>query len=299
MIKEQKNKSVATLYDILSGILSSSRKVVSTSLLVLLAGIFLLPQTAYSSALNAENIIEQTNQQRSLLHLEPLSDNRLLAKAAYKKAQDIFDSQKFQHNINGKKFSGWIREAGYDYSYAGENLAIDFAAAESVIDAWKLSPLHYKNIINPHYAEIGVAVVEGRFEGQNTILVVQIFGSPRPTASAAPAVNSSQAAISSNHSTEALAFYNHQFEHAIRSENLMTNALYGYNQNRSAEGMPQLNAPDLKQPMLKYEQASFMRLNTIFIRWAEYKIFASLYAALVLAAMIGSLTERSFRILRN
>ena len=44
--------------------------------------------------------------------------------------------------------------------------------------AWLASPTHKKNILNPKFKEIGVAVKTANFEGHESILVVQIFGTP-------------------------------------------------------------------------------------------------------------------------
>ena len=63
--------------------------------------------------------------------------------------------------------------------YAGENLALDFTSAEVVQSAFMKSPAHRKNILNPKYREIGVAVLQGEFEGRSTILLVNFFGTQR------------------------------------------------------------------------------------------------------------------------
>lgn len=148
------------------------------SLLCLLIGIFLLPKIAYLSSITAEKIIELTNKERKNTEINILTANQLLTKAAYDKANVIFETKKFQHNIDDRKFSSWIKEAGYEYSYVGENLAIDFTTSEGIIKAWNNSELHKKNILNPRFTEIGVATLEGNFEGNNSTLVVQIFGEP-------------------------------------------------------------------------------------------------------------------------
>lgn len=149
-----------------------------TSLLVILTGIFLLPNIAYFSDITSQNLIELTNEERVKAGLSLLTANQLLAQAAYQKAQDILEQQSFQHNIKEQKFSNWIRDAGYRYSYVGENLAIDFITAEGVTTAWFNSPAHKKNLLDPNFKEIGIAVTSGEFQGQDTILVVQIFGAP-------------------------------------------------------------------------------------------------------------------------
>lgn len=158
-----------------------SRKInlkLTTSLFILAAGIFLLPKTAYLSGVSPEKIIELTNQERQIAGLTILTPNLLLNKAALKKANDIILTQNFVHTINSKKFSEWIKEAGYNYVSAGENLAIDFTSSEKIISAWLDSETHRANILNKGYKEIGVASVEGKYKNENTIIVVQIFGNP-------------------------------------------------------------------------------------------------------------------------
>ena len=45
--------------------------------------------------------------------------------------------------------------------------------------AWDDSPSHKANLVNPKYEDIGIAVLKGDFKGNETIVVVQLFGSPR------------------------------------------------------------------------------------------------------------------------
>lgn len=148
------------------------------SLLGIIVGIFLLPNLAYLSAITPEEIIALTNQERVEAGLNRLTASQLLTQAATLKGKAILETQTFKHNIDNRKFSSWIRGAGYNYSYAGENLAIDFATSQSVVEAWKNSPLHKKNLLSPYYQEIGITAIDGKFQGQDTTVVVQIFGSP-------------------------------------------------------------------------------------------------------------------------
>ncbi len=156
-------------------------------LLVLLIGIFLLPQTAYLSDITPEKLIELTNRERKAAGLNSLTANQSLTQAAILKGWVIMETNTFKHTINDRKFSAWIREAGYNYSYAGENLAIDFLTSEGVVEAWKNSPSHKTNLLNPYFKEIGISAVTGKFQGQDTIVVVQVFGAPA-TGSAEPFV---------------------------------------------------------------------------------------------------------------
>ena len=148
------------------------------SLFFIIIGVFLSPNLAYFSTLTDEKIIELTNQERIASGLNPVTANQLLTKAAYDKARAIFAAQEFRHNLDGIKFSTWIKNAGYNYSYVGENLALDFITSEGAIAAWMKSPTHKKNILNNSFQEIGIAIMEGLFRGRQTALIIQIFGAP-------------------------------------------------------------------------------------------------------------------------
>jgi len=138
----------------------------------------LLPNSAYQAAISPERLIDLTNQLRENTGLNILTANQLLTKAAEEKGAAILAAQTFSHTLNDKRFSAWIRQTGYNYSYVGENLAIDFSTSEGVTEAWENSPAHKKNLLNPYYSEIGIAAVSGKFQGQDTTVVVQIFGAP-------------------------------------------------------------------------------------------------------------------------
>jgi hypothetical protein len=143
--------------------------------------LFLIPETSASAqvSLSAEELIYLTNQERIKNHLLPLTQNNLLAKAAHNKAEDLLSKDYFAHTTpEGKLFYQWMQEIGYNYKSAGENLAIFFTKSPDVISAWLNSKTHRDNILDPHYKEIGLAVVEGDFNGENTYVIVQLFGDP-------------------------------------------------------------------------------------------------------------------------
>lgn len=145
---------------------------------VIFLGVFLLPQTAYFAYITENEIIKLTNLERDKSGAGELKRNILLEQAAQKKGEAILKNQVFKHNFDNRQFSDWVKEENYEYAYVGENLAIDFATNIGVIKAWLNSPSHKKNLLNKNFTEIGVAIVEGKFRGENTTLVIQIFGSP-------------------------------------------------------------------------------------------------------------------------
>jgi hypothetical protein len=140
------------------------------------------PSASIASAITSTNIFNLTNASRAEFGVPALTLNSKLASAAQAKAQALLQCQCFAHNIviDGKTVTPWdfIRSAGYSYLTAGENLAIDFQEAEEVGAAWMNSPGHKANIINKNFEEIGIGIAQGEFQGHNSIVVVQEFGTP-------------------------------------------------------------------------------------------------------------------------
>lgn len=121
-----------------------------------------------------------TNEQRTQNNASTLTKNDLLEKAAKLKAEDMALRGYFSHNTpDGKTPWYWLEQVGYDYKYAGENLAVNFFESKDVADAWMNSPSHRANIIKKEYTEIGIATASGMYQGQNSVFVVQFFGTPK------------------------------------------------------------------------------------------------------------------------
>lgn len=143
-----------------------------------------------SSSVEVEQLIDLTNQQRQKEGLAPLKENSELDKAAQAKGENMFAENYWAHySPSGKDPWGFIQGAGYKFSYAGENLARNFYTSSDVVNAWMASPSHKANIVNSHYEDIGIAVLEGNLQGQKTVLVVQEFGTPVETLAQAPVIN--------------------------------------------------------------------------------------------------------------
>lgn len=229
------------------------------SLLALVIGIFLLPIIVYSSDITSENLIKLTNQERINQGINALTANQLLTQAAYVKGNEIMNAQKFRHNLNDKKFSYWVREAGYNYSYIGENLAIDFITSEGIVKAWLNSSSHKKNLLNHQFSEIGIAVIESEFNGQNTTLVVQIFGAPAD-AVAYPIIMGMQ---NTNYQTP--------INLSINNENLLTHSLPSQTsyQTPVSEELIKVSSPAAKVTLLNkfFTQFNFLTplLNYLII----------------------------------
>lgn len=124
-------------------------------------------------------LIDLTNQERARNNLGSLSVNNDLTKAAQLKAEDILANQYFAHTSpTGLTPWYWFDKIGYNFLSAGENLAIHFTDSNELENAWLNSPGHRANIVSGKYTEIGIAAVDGVFQGYPTTVVVELFGKP-------------------------------------------------------------------------------------------------------------------------
>ena len=120
-----------------------------------------------------------SNENREDAKLPALNYSPLLEEAARLKAEDMKIRGYFAHvSPDGIDPWHWFKKVGYDYEYAGENLAINFSDSADVTKAWMDSPGHRQNILSSNFTEIGVATVKGYIDGKKTVFVVQMFGSP-------------------------------------------------------------------------------------------------------------------------
>jgi uncharacterized protein YkwD len=132
----------------------------------------------FATDISPSRVIELTNNQRQSSGLSTLTYNNQLAVAAAAKAQDMIAKGYWAHfGPSGETPWGFILSSGYQYEYAGENLAKNFMDSGSVVNAWMASETHRANILNNNYKEIGVAILNGNLSGEDTTLVVQMFGS--------------------------------------------------------------------------------------------------------------------------
>ncbi len=151
---------------------------------------------------NNSDIIKYTNKERAKESLAPLLANSTLDIIAGKRADDLFTNQYFEHESpDGQSASDLAKQTGYDYLLIGENLAMgSFSDEEEIVTAWMDSPGHRANILNDKYQEIGVSLKTGLFNGEKTLMAVQIFGlplgiCPKPSSATKTQIDSSSQAI--------------------------------------------------------------------------------------------------------
>ncbi len=138
-----------------------------------------LPYSNFFSAITQDRLIVLINQARQNNNLPAVSLNEKLNTTANLKINDMLTNNYFEHiSPAGVTPWSWFKKAGYNYAYAGENLAIDFAQTDDVFSAWMASPTHRDNILNPNFNEIGLAVKNGPLQNHDATLAVLVFGRP-------------------------------------------------------------------------------------------------------------------------
>jgi len=120
-----------------------------------------------------------TNDKRQSQNLAVLTVNPILNRAAEMKATDMATKSYFAHTSpEGKTPWYWLEKVGYEYQYAGENLAVNFSDSKDVTNAWMASPTHKANIVKGNYTEIGTGIASGIYEGKETIFAAQVYANP-------------------------------------------------------------------------------------------------------------------------
>lgn len=119
---------------------------------------------------NKELVLEYTNQIRQAAGVGNLSLDSKLSEAADVRAQEIVQS--FAHTRpDGTPFYTIAQSMGISYSTIGENIAYGYSSASSVVEGWKNSPGHYKNMVDTQFNKLGVGV----YVQKGTYYWVQLF----------------------------------------------------------------------------------------------------------------------------
>jgi len=149
----------------------------------------LLTNNTKNIKLTISGVIDITNKSRfENGNLDPLIKNLKLDFSAEKKLQDMFVKGYFEHiSPDGVGVGDLSNQISYEYILIGENLALgNFIDDKALVAAWMASPGHRANILNSKYAEIGVAVGKGSYNGKIVWMAVQHFGLPK---SACPSID--------------------------------------------------------------------------------------------------------------
>lgn len=119
-------------------------------------------------------LVELTNKEREKHKLPAFKSNRILMEVARAHSANMAKQGEMNHELDGKNPAQRVKEAAYDYSWTGENIAAgERWSLAGVVEAWMNSEHHRENILKEKYEEIGIGVVRA---SDGKTYYTQVFG---------------------------------------------------------------------------------------------------------------------------
>jgi uncharacterized protein YkwD len=123
-------------------------------------------------------LVEAHNRPRLRAGLPPLAVNDALSLAAQRHADEMAARRRMAHRgVDGSSPFRRMRQAGYAYSRAGENVAAGQATVAEVMAGWMASPGHRRNILGK-FTEVGTGYA---IDAAGTPYWCVTFGTPAGT----------------------------------------------------------------------------------------------------------------------
>jgi uncharacterized protein YkwD len=124
-----------------------------------------------------KKFLELTNEERAKQKLPPLKLNATLSKVARAHSENMAKQGKMAHVLDDKNQYMRIKEAGYRYSYAGENVARGkYKVTGEIMQTLMKSKGHRENILREEFVEVGIGIASG---ADGIIYYTQVFGTPK------------------------------------------------------------------------------------------------------------------------
>lgn len=147
---------------------------------LLIVSIMVFLTTTKAQAIATETVITKINTHRLDEGLTAFVQSEQLAASAEVKAQHMIEHNYWDHYAeDGTSPWYFIRDAGFDYSAAGENLAKGFSDENRLVEAWMNSPTHRANKLHSSYTHTGVGVAKGELNGKTVTIVVVHFAAQK------------------------------------------------------------------------------------------------------------------------
>jgi uncharacterized protein YkwD len=123
----------------------------------------------------ASQVLKLTNAERAKAGCKALTTSAKLTRAAQAHSADMAAKNYFSHDSqDGRSPFDRMKDAGYNFRAAAENIAMGQRTPASVMDAWMNSAGHKANILNCTYTQIGI----GYAVGNGSPYWTQDFGTP-------------------------------------------------------------------------------------------------------------------------
>jgi uncharacterized protein YkwD len=114
----------------------------------------------------------------SLVTLSATLASVALGHAADMAAHDYFEHQ----DLTGRSPAQRVRAVGYQEKLVGENIAYGPKSIDEVVQGWLNSPDHCENIMDPRFAQMGIAYAPGQ-HSRRGLYWVQLLAAPRDSTS--------------------------------------------------------------------------------------------------------------------
>jgi uncharacterized protein YkwD len=154
---------------------------------ILLASAYVVPARSQAPVL-ATRALQLVNEvrargarcgERSFGPAPPVSLSGTLAGVALGHAADMAQHNYFEHeDLAGHSPADRVRAVGYQEKLVGENIAYGPKSADEVVQGWLDSPGHCENIMDPRFAEMGIAYAQGQAT-KHGLYWVQVLAAPR------------------------------------------------------------------------------------------------------------------------
>jgi uncharacterized protein YkwD len=116
---------------------------------------------------------------KSFAPVPPLSLSGTLGSVALGHASDMAEHSYFEHqDLTGHSPADRVRAVGYKEKLVGENIAYGPQSVDEVMRGWLDSPGHCENIMDPRFAEMGLALAQGH-GARHGLYWVQLLAEPR------------------------------------------------------------------------------------------------------------------------
>ncbi len=156
-------------------------RVVRLGEIVFLTILLIVPSFLYAQTpLSASAIVGATNDARERSNIQPLVSDPVLTEVAQRRADAMAKSGYFAHETEeGESPWALIRSGGYVFARAAENLAVNYATPEKVVEGWMNSPGHRANVLDARLNEVGIGLAKGEYKGKEAWYVVQLLARPQ------------------------------------------------------------------------------------------------------------------------
>jgi uncharacterized protein YkwD len=117
--------------------------------------------------------------ERSFAPAPPVKLSGTLGSVAFGHAVDMARHDYFEHqDLSGRSPADRVRAVGYPEKLVGENIAYGPKSPEEVVQGWLDSPGHCENIMDPRFAEMGIAYATGH-SSKRGLYWVQLLVAPK------------------------------------------------------------------------------------------------------------------------